>query len=157
MEVQQKEITNKQKICNAVSCWKEKGLCFEYLVQWISPSGFKVCHRWLDPDTTSQSGASDGVKSELLIYVSLRHLPKRLLVVFQQLEDGSQLLPLHPGRREIKEMMMDDRTKTCRGHFHCNTDTYLRTQRINGPKGEFQGIFFTPLAAQSDVTLMAAW
>lgn len=97
--------------------------CFEYSVQWISPSGFEVCHRWLDPDTTSRSGASDGVKSELLLHVSLRHLPKRLLVVFQQLEDGSQLLPLHPGKRGIKEMMMDDRMKTSRGHFHCNTDT----------------------------------
>lgn len=79
-----------------------------------------MCRRRLDPDTTSHSGASDGVKSELLLHVSLRHLPKRLLVVFQQLEDGSQLLPLHPGRREIKEMMTDDRTKTSRGHFHCN-------------------------------------
>lgn len=53
----------------------------------------------------SQRGVSDGVKSELLLHVSLRHLTKRLSVVFQQLEDGGQLLTLHPGKTRIKGPM----------------------------------------------------
>lgn len=39
------------------------------------------------------SRVSEGVKLQLLLYVGLRHL----LVRLQQLEDGRQLLLLHPG------------------------------------------------------------
>lgn len=46
------------------------------------------------------SRLSDGVKSELLLHVSLRHVPKCCLVVLQQLEDGGQLLALHPWWRD---------------------------------------------------------
>lgn len=46
---------------------------------------------------TQRVKVSDGVESELLLHVSLRNLAERLRVVFQQLEDGGQLLTLHPG------------------------------------------------------------
>ncbi len=57
-------------------------------------------------------GVSDGVESELLLHVSLGHLPKRFLVLFQQLEDGGQLLPLYPGKTHMKEILRTHKSCT---------------------------------------------
>lgn len=48
----------------------------------------------------SQREVLNGVESKLLLHVSLRHLSKRLFVVLQKLEDGGQLLLLHPEKRK---------------------------------------------------------
>lgn len=56
-------------------------------------------------DGVELSWVSDGVKSELFLHVSLGHVPKCGFVVFQQLEDGRQLLPLHPeSRKDIQRV-----------------------------------------------------
>lgn len=51
------------------------------------------------------SWVSDRVKSELFLHVSLWHVSKCRFVIFQQLEDGGQLLTLHPWRREDKQRL----------------------------------------------------
>lgn len=56
-------------------------------------------------DGVETSWVSDGVKSELFLHVSLWHVPKCGSVVFQQLEDGRQLLTLHPeSRKDIEQV-----------------------------------------------------
>lgn len=65
------------------------------------------CDRRLGGNAASQRGDSDGVEPELLLHVSLRHVPERLLVFLQQLEDGGQLLALHPGKTESRKKEND--------------------------------------------------
>lgn len=49
---------------------------------------------------------SEGVELQLLLHVTLCHLPQHLLVLPQQQEDGCQLLLLHPGKSQTYTHMM---------------------------------------------------
>lgn len=65
-------------------------------------SGFAAAHmccEYCEDQELSPREVLNGVESELLRHVSLRHLSKRLLVFLQQLEDGGQLLTLHSDKR----------------------------------------------------------